>query len=495
MLYVRMFFTMLVGLYTSRIVLKVLGVEDFGVYNVVGGVVGMLGFLNSTMSGATSRFLTYELGRGDAVKLSQTFNSALIVHIGIAVTVFLIAETLGLWFVYNKIVIPEGRETAAMWVYQFSVLSAMIGITQVPYNASIIAHERLDVYAYVEIFHTLTKLLIVYLLLIIESDKLIVYGILIFLSYAIVAVFYRLYGIRHFQECRFQLKVSKQIIKSILSFSGYNLFAHFGSIFYRQGTTIIINNFFGVVFNASYGIATTVANMITSFSNNVITAFRPPITKSYAVGHSDEVKKLTLLALDIAVFLMLLIAVPAMIEMDTLYRLWLIEVPEGVVLFTKLIIVSILFEAVRHIMTIGIHATGKVRYVSMANGLLMTLTPIVIFYAFLLYRNVYLAFVCEIITQMALCLIVIFLAKRYIPYLPVSKILFSLGSFCVVAIFSYYLVFQLSQLFDSGIVRILLTVMESSLLLSLMTFFIVLNASQRKQALLFIRNKWLNRIK
>ncbi len=486
MLYIRMLINMAVGLYTSRVVLQVLGVEDFGVYNVVGGVVGMLSFLNATMSGATSRFLTFELGKGNREKLSVTFNSALVVHIGIALFVLIVAETAGLWFLYHKIVIPEGRMTAAAWIYQFSILSTMVGITQVPYNASIIAHEKMDVYAYVEIAHTLLKLLIVYLLCIISSDKLIVYGALTFAVSLLIALVYRIYSIRHFQESHFQLRVEKKVVKEMLSFSGYNLFGNFGSIFNRQGTTIVINNFFGVVFNAACGVSTTVANMIASFANNVITVFRPPITKSYAKGEMSEVNDLTVMALKLALFILCLLAIPSMIEMNTLFSLWLVEVPTGAVVFTRLIIIGLLFEIIRYIVTIDVHATGKVRYVSLFNGILMTLNPIAVYVVYKLFHQVYHAFICEIITQATLSLIVIFIAKHYIPQLSVRQILIAICLFLSIATITYVAVCFFSQLFNSSFLRVILTTLVSSLSFSMLSYSICLNKAQQKKVYSYV---------
>lgn len=201
LLYVRMLISILVSLYTSRVVLNTLGVEDYGIYNVVGGIIAMFTFLNASMSGATSRFLTYEIGHGDSQKLKDTFSSALIIHIGIAIVIFIIAETIGLWFLTNKLVIPEDRMFAAHIVYQFSILSMMINVTQVPYNAAIIAHEHMDVYAYVELLNVFLKLGIIYLLLISNIDKLILYGILVFIVSLLIAMIYRLYCIKKFNEC------------------------------------------------------------------------------------------------------------------------------------------------------------------------------------------------------------------------------------------------------------------------------------------------------
>ena len=257
MLYLRMFLTMVVGLYTSRVVLQTLGVEDYGIYGVVGGIVAMMGFLNASMSGATSRFLTFELGRGDKERLSKTFSSALVVHIIIAVIVFVVAETVGLWFLCYKLVIPENRMVAAHWVYQLSILSSMITITQVPYNSSIIAHEKMDVYAYVEILNVTLKLLIVYLLVIGNFDKLILYAILMFAVSVIIMMVYRIYCLRRFEECKFRLFLDKDYLKPLLSFSGWDLYGNTDFSVRQQGANFLLNMFYGVVLNAAYNIATT----------------------------------------------------------------------------------------------------------------------------------------------------------------------------------------------------------------------------------------------
>lgn len=489
LLYVRMLFSMLVGLYTSRVVLQVLGVEDFGVYNVVGGVVGMLGFLNSAMSGATSRFLTFALGKGDAKRISITFNSVMVVHVTIALIVLLVAETAGLWFVHNKIVIPEGRMEAALWIYQFSILSAIVGITQVPYNATIIAHEKMDLWAYVEIVHTLLKLLIVYLLLISSYDKLIVYGALTLAISLLIVVYYRFYSIRHFEEAHFQFKVDRAIVKEILSFSGYNLFGNFGSIFNRQGVTIVINNFFGVVFNAACGVATTVANIIASFANSIITVFRPPITKAYARNEINKVNELIVMALKLALYVLCLIAIPAMIEMATLYNLWLVETPPGAVIFTRLIIVGILFAIVRYIITIAVHATGKVRYVSLVNGFLMTLNPIIVYIVFKLFHQVYLAFVCEIITQTTLSLIVIFIAKHYVSRMALREIFSAIFSILAIAAMTYAVTWYLIHTLPDSMVRVVITSLISSIFFTTACYTFSLNKTQRAAANTYIINK------
>ena len=273
MLYIRMFLTMIVGLYTSRVVLNVLGVEDFGTYGVVGGIVAMMGFLNASMSGATSRFLTFELGRGDQKRLADTFSSALIAHMMIALFVLVVAETVGLWFLTHKLVIPAGRMPAAHWVYQMSILSAMISITQVPYNATIIAHEKMDVYAYVEILNVTLKLLIVYLLTIGNFDKLILYAALVLAVSIVIRMIYRVYCLRHFAESHFHWIWDKSILKPLLNFSGWDLYGNMAFTVRTHGANFILNSFYGVVLNAASGIAATVQGVVLGFSSNVVLAF------------------------------------------------------------------------------------------------------------------------------------------------------------------------------------------------------------------------------
>ena len=247
MLYIRMLLSVVVSLYTSRIVLEVLGVEDYGLYGLVGGVVAMFSFLNSTMAGATSRFLTFEMGRGDQERVKSTFSSALIIHIAIALLVLVLSETVGLWYLNNKLVIPENRMYAAHWVLQFSVLGMIVSFTQVPYNAAIIAHEKMDVYAYVELLNVFLKLCIVYLLSIGNFDKLILYAFLVLVVSILIAFIYRIYCIRHYEETKFTMHFDKKISKEIVSFSLYNLLGNMGTVVNTQGTAFVINKFFGLI--------------------------------------------------------------------------------------------------------------------------------------------------------------------------------------------------------------------------------------------------------
>ena len=367
-LYVRMFLTMIVGLYTSRVVLATLGVEDYGVYGVVGGIVSMLGFLNASMSGATSRFLTFELGRGDKDRLGKTFSSALVVHVGIALVVLVLAETVGLWFLCNKLVIPAGRMGAAMWVYQLSIASAMLGFTQVPYNATIIAHENMDVYAYVEILNSVLKLGIVYLLTIGNFDKLILYAVLMFAVSVVVMMTYRVYCLRHYAESHFHWICDKTYLRPLLSFSGWDLYGNMSVLARQQGINFLINMFFGVVYNAASSIATMVNGVVTAFAFNIIQASRPTIIKEYASGDMAGMERVVCNASKYTVLLFGCMLTPLVLELPYLMELWLGTVPDKAVAFCRLLLVASLFGLFNSVLTTCIHATGRIVRLSFITG-------------------------------------------------------------------------------------------------------------------------------
>ena len=278
-LYIRMIFILGVSLYTSRVVLDKLGVDDYGIYNAVAGVVAMLAFLNNTLSTGTSRFLTFDLGRGDASKLKQTFSTAFFTHLILALIVVAVLETIGLWFVENKLVIPPERMHAAKWVYQISILTTFIAITQVPYTSAIIAHENMKVYAYVGVFEAVAKLVIVYLLSISPMDKLVFYAILVAVVQLLVAFGYRVYCVRNYEESRISATFEKSTFKEMLSFSGLGLVANVSYILSSQGLVVLINMFFQPAIVAAQAVGNQISAAMMQFVNNFKTAINPQIIK------------------------------------------------------------------------------------------------------------------------------------------------------------------------------------------------------------------------
>ena len=422
-LYFRMFLTMIVGLYTSRVVLNVLGENDYGTYSVVGGVVAMMGFLTASMSGATSRFLTFELGRNDKKRLSETFISALIIHIGIALVIFVLGETVGLWFLNYKLVIPEGRMTAANWIYQMSIFGTMLGVTQVPYSAVLIAHERMGIYAYFEIISVSLKLLIVYILQIGNYDKLILYGFLVLAVNVLMITIYRVYCLRHFKESHFHWLWKPSIIKPILSFSGWDLFGNASNIARTQGVNILANMFFGTIANAAMGIAFTVQTVVMQFATNVSQAVRPQVVKTYSVGDTDRMSELIYASAKYLYLLLLLVSVPIFMEAYYVLVLWLKTVPKYTVWFVRILIFFNFFAQMSVVMAMGIHATGKIKRISLINGSIYLLVLPFTYICYKLHGSIYTAFTFNVVAVFIGCLCNVYTLGLTVKQITIPKFL------------------------------------------------------------------------
>lgn len=352
---------MLVTLYTSRVILSTLGVEDFGIYNVVGGVVTMFAFFNSAMSSATQRFLSFEIGKGDFVQLRKTFNATLVIHIGIAVLIFILAETLGIWFVRNYLTIPSERMDAALWVYHFSILSFMISVIQVPYNATLIAHERMNVFAIVSIIEVLLKLLIVFMLTWITYDKLKLYGILHFVVVFLIALIYQLYTRKNFKESKFKIVKDKILYKTLVSYSGWSLFGNSANVLRGQGVNILLNLFHGPAVNAARALAYQVQGAIYSFVTNFQMAMKPQIIKSYAIKDFKFMHYLIFSGSKLSFYLLFCLSLPIIFETETILNIWLVDVPEYSVIFLRLVIIDVLIESIGGNLVTAAHASGKIK--------------------------------------------------------------------------------------------------------------------------------------
>lgn len=376
-LYLRMIFILCVGLYTSRIILNTLGVEDYGIYNVVGGFVAFFSFLNGAMATATQRFITFELARGDVEMQITTFSTAVIIHFSIALLIVVVAETVGLWFVCHKLVIPQARFVAAMWVYQFSILTMFISIISIPYNAAIIAHEKMSAFAYISILDTILKLIIVYFLTIVGSDKLILYAALLFGISLLDRLIYGIYCKRHFIEARVKLIFDKKMFQAMSNIAGWSLLGNVAGVFYTQGLNVLLNIFFGPAVNAARAIAVTIQGVVTGFVSNFQMALNPQITKSYAIGDLSRMHSLVFASSKYSFFLLLLIALPIMIETQTILTLWLKVVPDHTVWFVRLMLCILLIDALSNPLMISAQAVGRVKvYQSVVGGLLLFILPV-----------------------------------------------------------------------------------------------------------------------
>lgn len=376
-LYIRMLLLMLVSLFTSRIILQTLGVSDFGLNNVVAGIVTMFSFFNVTLSAGTQRFLNFELGRENYNELRKIFSTSLFLHLMLALIVLLLAETIGLWFICNKLVIPEGRYNAALWVYHNSILSSVLTILSLPYTACIIAHEKMNIYALMSIMDAVLKLGIVYVLYIVPADKLIVYSCLFLLVHVIDLVVYIAYCLKKYNISHVLPCIHKDKINEMLSFTSWNVIGSLAGACNGQGINILLNIFCGTTVNAARAVAYQVNNIIIQFSRNFQIAANPQIVKNYASGKKQEVERLIYNSSKFTGFLLLLLTVPFYVEIDTILKLWLGVYPELTPMFVRIVLLQSLFTAMTQPIIALVNASGYLKNVALTTGtMLMLVLPI-----------------------------------------------------------------------------------------------------------------------
>ena len=376
-LYVRMLFTMGISLFTSRVILQTLGVEDYGISSVVGGVISMFTFINAAMVSSTQRYLNFELVRGDANQLRSVFSTSLQIHALIALAIIVLSETVGLWFLNEKLVIPEARMTAAMWVYQCSILSCAVSIMSTPYNAVIVAHEKMSAFAYISILDVSLKLLVVYLLVVLPFDKLIILAILNLLVQLFIRYIYTLYCHRHFPESYFQFRFNKTLFKEMFGFAGWSFWGNLAAILYTQGLNMMLNIFFGPIVNAARGIAVQVQSAVQQFVGGFQTALNPQITKNYASNNLPQMHSLMFRSARFSFLLLFFLSLPVLMETNFILTLWLKTVPDDAVVFTQIMICISLIYTTANPCIIANQATGKVKiYQMVVGGILLLILPI-----------------------------------------------------------------------------------------------------------------------
>lgn len=376
-LYVRMLFTMGISLFTSRVILQTLGVEDYGISSVVGGVISMFTFINAAMVSSTQRYLNFELVRGDANQLRSVFSTSLQIHALIALAIIVLSETVGLWFLNEKLVIPEARMNAAMWVYQCSILSCAVSIMSTPYNAVIVAHEKMSAFAYISILDVSLKLLVVYLLVVLPFDKLIILAILNLLVQLFIRYIYTLYCHRHFPESYFQFWFNKTLFKEMFGFAGWSFWGNLAAILYTQGLNMMLNIFFGPIVNAARGIAVQVQSAVQQFVGGFQTALNPQITKNYASNNLPQMHSLMFRSARFSFLLLFFLSLPVLMETNFILTLWLKTVPDDAVVFTQIMICISLIYTTANPCIIANQATGKVKiYQMVVGGILLLILPI-----------------------------------------------------------------------------------------------------------------------
>lgn len=399
LLYCRTFITMAITLYISRLVLNQLGVDNYGIYNVVGGVVTMFSVISSALTSSISRFITYELGRKEIEKLNKIFSTSVNIQIVLSIIIVIIGECAGLWFLNYKMSIPLERVSAANWVFQFSLLTFCVNLISVPYNACIIAHEHMTAFAYISVLEAVLKLVICYMLVLSPFDKLVYYAFLMFLVAIIIRMIYGIYCKRTFKECTYRSIYDKGLFKEMLNFAGWNFFINTAYVFNTQGVNLLINVYFGVTLNAARGIATQVEGAVMQFVNNFTTAINPQITKDYARGDIQQLFMLVCRGAKFSYYLLLMLALPLMIEANTVLEVWLKIVPDYSVLFVRLSLIGAMVNILGNTGYTACMATGNIKryviYISSVGFLVFPLTWLAynygmpVFYAYIIFILVY----------------------------------------------------------------------------------------------------------
>lgn len=411
-MYIRMIFVMGITIFTSRVVLDKLGVDDYGLYNAVAGVVGMLSFLNNTLSKGTSRFITFEIGTGNESILKTTFSTAFYTHVFLMVILLLFLETVGLWFLDNKLVIPDDRIYAARWVYQISLLTMCFGIIQVPFTSCIIAHEDMNLYAYLGIFEAFGKLLVAYLLIVANVDKMILYALLLLCIHLVTFIVYVLFCKKKYSEASYYKRFDPRIFRGMLSFSGWNVIANLIETLKVQGSSILVNMFFKPALVAAQAVSNQVTNILLNFVYQFTTALNPQIIKSYAEGERNASKKLTLQSTIFVFDLVLIICLPLIYVIEPILDIWLVEVPESTVSFIRISLVTQIVNVFNVTFYTPMVASGKLRSNSIW-GVFLGLGQFALTY--ILYRYGYDVLCLPYLLLISTC-IYSFFVKPYVLY-------------------------------------------------------------------------------
>lgn len=480
LLYGRMFLLLAINLYASRVILQVLGIEDYGIYNVVAGVVTMFAFLNNAMASATQRYLNFDLAKNDKENLKKTFCTSLIIHFIIAIVIILLSESIGLWFLYHKMVIPLERFNAALLVFQCALLSLAINIVSVPYNAAIIAHEKMSAFAYISLLEAIFKLGILYLLFVSPFDRLCTYAILLLIVSLIQRLVYSYYSNKNFKETKFIWCFDVARIKDMGAFASWNLLGYLALMGVTQGLNMVLNVFFGPMVNAARGIAVQVQNALAQFASNMQMAINPMITKSYAANNLDYMRSLICRGAKFSFFMILILSVPIFVMTDQILSLWLETPPAYAASFVKILIVLILVDCLSNPLNNAINATGNIRNFQFINGGLMLLVipvsvlilyfkgdPNIVFFTQLAFtiitHGIKLGFTCK---RTALTFNVFFY-KVYMPCITVSISLFAIMSLW-------------NRICGETIICLILSMIISALSGSLLCYFLGLDKSERK---------------
>lgn len=487
LLYVRMLFLMLISLYTSRVILNALGVEDYGIYNVVGGVVTMFSVLSGSLSAAVSRFLTFELGKGEIERLEKVFSSSVTIQAVIAFVVIVLAETIGLWFLNTKMVIPEDRLEAANWCFQFSVITFAINLVSVPFNASIVSHEKMSAFAYISIIEGVGKLIIAWCIVINPIDRLVFFAGMVAVLAWIICYVYASYCTKHFSECVCRFIYDHDLLKQMFAFAGWNFIGASSAVLRDQGGNIILNLFFGPTVNAARAIAVKISIVVSSFVQNFMMALNPQITKSYANGDKEYMKALILQGAKFSYYILLLLCIPILLNTSFILVRWLKLVPDHAVLFVQLSLLFVMCESISHPLITAMLATGNIKYYQIVVGGLQMLN-LPISYILLRYGAAPEVVIVVAVVLGQFCLAArLLMLKRMIGLSTILYIKSVYINVLIVSFLSYLLSLGIRCLAEESVITFLLTSLCSVLVTACIEFFVGCSAPERKLAYSFLR--------
>ncbi len=482
LLYVRMIITMIISLYTSRVVLNVLGVTDYGLYNIVGGVVALFSFLNNAMSAATQRFITYELGRGNQQTLSRVFSMSVTSHIIIIIIFAILAETVGLWFLNSQIQIPEGRADIANWVYQFSIVVLCFNILSVPYSASIIAHEKMNYYAIISILDAVMKLGIALIIAHISIDKLATYSFLLALESFLVFLSYKILCSRKFTMCKYVYFFDRKLFKQLFSFSGWSMLGQLSLVSANQGSNILINIFYSVTVNATMGIANQVNGAVNNLVSSFQTAFQPQITKSYAIGDFYGLNSLIQKASKLSFYLLYVVSLPLILNIKDVLSLWLGNVPLYSEVFCTLILIASMINAVAGPLWMAIFATGNIKIYQIVISLIYILDIPIVYLLFSIGCPPLFAIVVKILINVVILIVRIIFTTKKIQGFSAGKFMSKvIAPICFVVLITTSLsMFLHNFTHDIGIWGKLLIIILEVVLSSITIYFVGLSHSEKQ---------------
>ena len=487
-LYLRMFLVLVVSLFTTRVVLRALGVEDYGIQNVVSGFVSMFAFLNTSMSNGIQRFYNFKLGKEGEQALTRVYNTALLIQMIIAVIVVVLLETIGLWYVHYKMVIPAERLDIALWLYQFAIISLVLVIMQVPYSAAIMAHECMDYYAYVSIIDVVMKLAFALYLPYAQHDKLLVYGSLGLCVGLINFLMYYIYCKLKFTEIRLRFVFHKELFKDMLSFSGWNIFGTFAYMLKNHGLNVLLNAFFGPVVNAARGVSNMIGSAIQGFQSNIVIAFRPQTVQSYAEGNLLRVKNLMFSLSKISYLLLFMLSMPVIIELPSILKIWLGDaIPEHTVPFTILILVIMILSSLNTPLSQVVHATGKMRKYQVGTSIIIcAILPI----AWLVLKmggnpaSVYIVSLTMTVINQAVCMV---LLKQIFPYSISEYMKEVIWSCALVTVVSTIPPLLIHCLFADSFIKLLVVAAIGVGGAAFSSYYLVMNAQEKEMILSFAR--------